>query len=52
VGNLLRHGLGGEDNTIVMFDDEGRHPLGPAAKIEIARGIVAHIGQMLAGNGE
>ena len=52
VGNLLRHGLGGEDNTIVMFDDEGRHPLGPAAKIEIARGIVAHIGKMLAGNGE
>ena len=52
VGNLLRHGLGGEDNTIVMFDDEGRHPLGPAAKIEIARGIVARIGQMLAGNGE
>ena len=52
VGNLLRHGLGGDDNTIVMFDDEGRHPLGPAPKIEIARGIVAHIGQMLAGNGE
>ena len=52
VGNLLRHGLGGDDNTIVMFDDEGRHPLGPAAKIEIARGIVARIGQMLAGNGE
>ena len=52
VGTLLRHGLGGDDNTIVMFDDEGRHPLGPAAKIEIARGIVARIGQMLAGNGE
>ncbi len=52
VGNLLRHGLGGDENTIVMFDDEGRHPLGPAPKIEIARGIVAHIGQMLAGNGE
>jgi phosphopantothenoylcysteine decarboxylase/phosphopantothenate--cysteine ligase len=52
VGNLLRHGLGGDENTIVMFDDEGRHPLGPASKIEIARGIVAHIGQMLAGNGE
>ncbi len=51
VGNLLRHGLGGDDNTIVMFDDEGRHPLGPAPKIEIARGIVAHIGRMLAGNG-
>jgi len=51
VGNLLRHGLGGDDNTVVMFDDRGRHPLGPAPKIEIARGIVAHIDQMLAGNG-
>lgn len=51
VGNLMRHGLGGDDNTIVMFDDEGRHPLGPAPKIEIARGIVAHVGRMLAGNG-
>ncbi len=51
VGNLVRHGLGGDDNTVVMFDDQGRHPIGPAPKIEIARGIVAHIGQMLAGNG-
>ncbi len=51
VGNLLRHGLGGDGNTVVMFDDRGRHPLGPAPKIEIARGIVAHIDQMLAGNG-
>ncbi len=51
VGNLMRHGLGGDDNTIVMFDNEGRHPLGPAPKIEIARGIVAHIGRMIAGNG-
>lgn len=51
VGNLLRHGLGGDDSTVVMFDERGRHPLGPAPKIEIARGIVAHIGQMLAGKG-
>ncbi len=51
VGNLLRHGLGGDDNTVVMFDDRGRHPIGPAPKIEIARGIVAHIDQMLVGNG-
>ncbi len=51
VGNLVMHGLGGDDNTVIMFDDQGRHPLGPAPKIEVARGIVGHIGQMLAGNG-
>ena len=51
VGNLVRDGLGGETNSVILFDDQGRHPLGPAPKIEIARGIVAHIGALLAGNG-
>lgn len=51
VGNLVKDGLGGETNAVILFDDRGRHPLGPATKIEIARGIVARIGQMLAGNG-
>jgi phosphopantothenoylcysteine decarboxylase/phosphopantothenate--cysteine ligase len=51
VGNLVQDGLGGDGNTVILLDDMGRHPLGPAPKIEIARGIVAHIGQMLAGNG-
>jgi hypothetical protein len=51
VGNLVQDGMGGDDNTVVMLDDRGRHPLGPAPKIDIARGIVAHIGQMLAGKG-
>lgn len=51
VGNLVRDGLGGDANAVILFDDQGRHPLGPAPKIEIARAIVAHIGAMLAGNG-
>lgn len=51
VGNLVKDGLCGDSNAVVLFDDRGRHPLGPAPKIEIARGIVAHIGAMLAGNG-
>ena len=51
VGNLVKDGLGGETNSVILFDDQGRHPLGPAPKIEIARGIVAHIGALLAGNG-
>ncbi len=52
VGNLVRDGLGGENNTVILFDEQGRHPLGPAPKIEIARAIVARIGALLAGNGE
>lgn len=52
VGNLLQDGLGGDTNAVILFDEQGRHPLGPAPKIEIARAIVAHIGRMLAGHGE
>ena len=51
VGNLVKDGLGGDSNTVILLDDQGRHPLGPAPKIEIARGIVTRIGQMLVGNG-
>ena len=51
VGNLVKDGLGGDTNAVILLDEQGRHPLGPAPKIEIARGIVAHIGDMLAGNG-
>jgi phosphopantothenoylcysteine decarboxylase/phosphopantothenate--cysteine ligase len=52
VGNLVQDGLGGDGNAVILFDERGRHPLGPAPKIDIARGIVAHIGQMLAGKEE
>lgn len=51
VGNLVQEAMGSDSNAVVLFDEQGRHPLGPAPKIEIARGIVAHIGQMLVGNG-
>ncbi|MCC6659188.1 MAG: bifunctional phosphopantothenoylcysteine decarboxylase/phosphopantothenate--cysteine ligase CoaBC [Rhodocyclaceae bacterium] len=50
VGNLVQDGLGGDGNKVILLDDQGRHPLGPAPKIEIARGIVAHIGTLLAGS--
>ncbi len=49
VGNLVQDGLGGDTNAVILLDDQGRHSLGPAPKIEIARGIVTHIGQMLRG---
>jgi phosphopantothenoylcysteine decarboxylase/phosphopantothenate--cysteine ligase len=47
VGNLVQDGLGGEDNTVVLYDDNGRHPLPPAAKSEVAREIVAHVAALL-----
>ncbi len=51
VGNLVQDALGGDDSAVILFDARGRHPLGPAPKIDIARGIVTHIGAMLDGNG-
>jgi phosphopantothenoylcysteine decarboxylase/phosphopantothenate--cysteine ligase len=47
VGNLVQDGLGGDDNTVVLFDDEGRHPLPRASKDDLARLIVAHLARML-----
>jgi phosphopantothenoylcysteine decarboxylase/phosphopantothenate--cysteine ligase len=51
VGNLVQDALGGDDSAVILFDERGKHSLGPAPKIDIARGIVAHIGAMLDSNG-
>ena len=47
VGNLVQDGLGGDDNTVTLFDAAGQHPLPPGPKPEIARGIVQHIARLL-----
>lgn len=47
VGNLVQDGLGGGSNTVILFDASGQHRLTPGPKMEIARGIVAHIATML-----
>lgn len=47
VGNLLQDGLGGDANSVTLFDDQGAHPLPSAPKIDVARAIVAHIASML-----
>jgi len=41
--------VGGDDNSVVIYDDAGRHPLPRAAKAEVAHGIVAHLARLLAG---
>jgi phosphopantothenoylcysteine decarboxylase / phosphopantothenate---cysteine ligase len=47
VGNLVHHGLGGDDNTVVLFDDGGQHPLAPAPKLAVARAIIGHLARKL-----
>jgi len=47
VGNLISDGFGGEDNTVVLFDAAGTHPLATASKTEVARSIVAAIAERL-----
>jgi len=50
VGNLLDDGLGGDENTVVIYDEEGRHPLPRAPKTLVARWIVEHIARLLPTN--
>jgi phosphopantothenoylcysteine decarboxylase / phosphopantothenate---cysteine ligase len=46
VGNLIQDGFGGDDNRLVLFDDNGAHPLAPAAKSALARQLIEHIAQL------
>ena len=48
VANRAQDALGSDNNAVTLIDDNGRHPLPAAPKLEIARQIVAHIAQMLA----
>lgn len=48
VGNLVADGMGGDDNTIVLYDERGRHPLPRAAKSALAQEIVEHLANLLA----
>lgn len=50
VGNLVSDGMGGDDNTVILYDDVGRHPLPRASKAVVAHAIVAHLARLLAGS--
>jgi phosphopantothenoylcysteine decarboxylase/phosphopantothenate--cysteine ligase len=45
--NLAQHAFGADDNQLILFDDNGRHELPRAPKIELARALVAHIAGLL-----
>lgn len=47
VGNLIQDGFGGDANTLVLFDDNGRQPLPPAPKLALARQLIARIATLL-----
>lgn len=47
VGNLVQDGMGGDTNQVVLYDAAGRHPLAQADKQTVARGIVAHLAQLI-----
>ncbi|MBS1188407.1 MAG: coaBC [Rhodocyclaceae bacterium] len=48
-GNLIQEGFGGEDNRLVLFDDNGVHPLAPAPKPVLARQLIKHIAAITTG---
>jgi phosphopantothenoylcysteine decarboxylase/phosphopantothenate--cysteine ligase len=45
--NLVRDGLGTDDNALVLFDDGGRHELARTSKLDLARQLVAHIARLI-----
>jgi phosphopantothenoylcysteine decarboxylase/phosphopantothenate--cysteine ligase len=44
--NLAQEAIGADDNQIILFDDDGAHPLPRAAKETVARQLVAHIAKL------
>jgi phosphopantothenoylcysteine decarboxylase/phosphopantothenate--cysteine ligase len=44
--NLVQDAIGQEDNELILFDDEGAHPLPRAPKIVLARQLIAHIAKL------
>jgi phosphopantothenoylcysteine decarboxylase/phosphopantothenate--cysteine ligase len=46
--NLAQDALGGDENSIVLYDEAGGHPLGRGPKLELARRLVEHVAGMLA----
>lgn len=44
--NLVQTAIGGDENELVLFDDDGTHPLPRAPKITLARQLIAHIANL------
>ncbi len=46
VGNTTQHAIGRDDNELILFDDQGMHPLPRADKLTLARQLIQHIAQL------
>jgi len=44
--NLAQTAIGAVDNELILFDDEGRHPLPRGPKLAQARGLVRHLAKL------
>lgn len=47
VGNLIQDGMGGDTNSITLFDAQGAHPQPPASKTEVAQQIIQHLAKLI-----
>jgi len=45
VGNIAQQAIGSDDNELILFDDDGIHPLPRADKLTLARQLMQHIAQ-------
>ncbi|MDD5240244.1 MAG: bifunctional phosphopantothenoylcysteine decarboxylase/phosphopantothenate--cysteine ligase CoaBC [Sulfuricella sp.] len=44
--NLVQDAIGSDQSELILFDDEGAHPLQRAPKIELARQLIEHIAKL------
>jgi len=45
--NLAHEALGSDENSIILYDDAGEHPLGRGPKLELARKLMDHVAARL-----
>ena len=45
--NLVQTAIGGDDNELILFDDDGIHPLPRQPKDALARQLIAHLAKLL-----
>lgn len=45
--NLVQDGFGRDENTLILLDDKGSHPLPTADKLTLARQLLQHIASLL-----
>lgn len=48
--NIAQQSIGADDSELILFDDQGRHPLPRAPKLEQARKLIAHIAKLYPAN--